>query len=70
MTKKDIEEKIRKLPEDVIPEVMDYIEFLMVKYDKNKTARKQFKFDWEGGLSRLKNKYTSVQLQHKALEWR
>lgn len=70
MTKKDIEEKIRKLPEDIIPEVMDYIEFLMVKYDKNKSERKKFKFDWEGGLSRLKNNYTSVQLQHKALEWR
>ncbi len=70
MTKKDIEEKIRKLPDDVIPEVMDYIEFLMIKYDKNKSARKKIKFDWEGGLSKLKNKYTSVQLQHKAIEWR
>jgi len=42
----------------------------MTKYDKNKNARKKIKFDWEGGLSKLKNKYTSVQLQHKALEWR
>ena len=68
--KKNIEEKIKKLPDDVIPEVMGYIEFLMVKYDKNKNAGKKIKFDWEGGLSKLKNKYTSVQLQHKALEWR
>lgn len=30
----------------------------------------KFKFDWEGGLSNLKEKYTSVELQHKALEWR
>jgi hypothetical protein len=30
----------------------------------------KFKFDWEGGLSDLKEQYTSVELQHKALEWR
>ena len=39
--KKNIEEKIKKLPDDVIPEVMGYIEFLMVKYDKNKNAGKK-----------------------------
>ncbi|KCZ71820.1 Protein of unknown function (DUF2281) [Candidatus Methanoperedens nitroreducens] len=33
-------------------------------------AKKKFRFDWEGGLSELKKKYTSVELQHKALEWR
>ena len=31
---------------------------------------KKFKFDWEGGLSEIKDKFTSIQLQHKALEWR
>jgi len=31
---------------------------------------KKFKFDWEGGLSDLKEKFTSVGLQHKALEIR
>lgn len=32
--------------------------------------QKRFKFDWEGGLSELKEKFTSVELQHKASEWR
>ena len=32
--------------------------------------KKRFRFDWEGGLSKLTGKYTSVELQHKALEWR
>jgi len=30
----------------------------------------EFKFDWEGSLKEVKDKFTSVELQHKALEWR
>ena len=64
-----IKSKLEELPEDLEREVLDYIEFLLRKYG-NKTKRKGFGFDWEGGLSDLKDKYTSVELQHKALEWR
>ena len=45
-----------------------YVESL--KEHGEKKTKKGFKFDWEGGLSNLKEKYTSVELQHKALEWR
>ena len=45
-----------------------YIESL--KENSEKKSKKGFKFDWEGCLSNLKEKYTSVELQHKALEWR
>ncbi len=66
--------RIKKLPEHLIPEVLDYIEFLASKYGSKATDKDEkqnkFKFDWEGGLSELKNRYTSVELQHKALEWR
>lgn len=64
-----IEEKLEELPEDLKKEVLDYIDFLLQKY-KKKTRKRKFKFDWEGGLSELKEKYTSVELQHKAMEWR
>jgi hypothetical protein len=64
-----IKAKLEELPEDVKVEVLDYIEFLLQKYGKGAKKRK-FRFDWEGGLSELKEKYTSVELQHKALEWR
>ena len=70
MRLQDIEAKIDKLPDHVIPEVTDFLDFLLVKYGDKKIAKRKFKFDWEGGLSGLKNKYTSVELQHKALEWR
>jgi len=64
-----IKDKLEELPQDLEKEVLDYIEFLLQKYGK-RTIKRKFKFDWEGGLSDLKEKYTSVELQHKALEWR
>ncbi|MDT7906854.1 MAG: DUF2281 domain-containing protein [Candidatus Calescibacterium sp.] len=75
---KEIENKLRKLPENLKKEVLDYIEFLIKKYrrelnkkEKGKENKvKGFKFDWEGGLADLKDKFTSVQLQHKASDWR
>ncbi|ODS35414.1 MAG: hypothetical protein A7316_03805 [Candidatus Altiarchaeales archaeon WOR_SM1_86-2] len=47
-------------------EAMDFIEFLTAKYQQKEIWKKKFKFDWEGGLSHLKEKLTSVDLQHKA----
>jgi hypothetical protein len=70
----EIGNKIEELPEHLRPQVLDYIEFLMSKHWSKKSVRNQdrgkFKFDWEGGLSKLKTQYTSVALQHKASDWR
>ncbi len=72
MNVNEISGKINKLPNHLIPEVLDYIEFLLNKYGGKEMERNEtkFKFDWEGGLSKLKKQYTSVELQHKALDWR
>ncbi len=70
MYEKEIEHKMRELPEDLRREVLDYVEFLLKKYRGKEIKVKKFKFDWEGGLSELREKFTSVELQHKALEWR
>ncbi len=67
---KEIELKIQELPEDLKREVLDFIEFLLKKYKSKENKMKKFKFDWEGGLSELRGKFTSVELQHKVLEWR
>jgi len=70
MYEKEMGTKIRELPEDLRREVLDYIEFLEKKY-KNKVKKiTKFKFDWEGGLSEIREKFTSVELQHKSSEWR
>ncbi|MCB0298263.1 MAG: DUF2281 domain-containing protein [Calditrichae bacterium] len=70
----DIGSKIKKLPRHLIPEVIDYIDFLLSKYGIDKPEKtddgKSFKFDWAGGLSQLKKEYTAVELQHKSLDWR
>ncbi len=70
MCEKEIELKIRELPEDLRREVLDYMEFLLKKYRGKEIKAKRFKFDWEGGLSEIREKFTSVELQHRALEWR
>ncbi|KAF5426749.1 hypothetical protein C5S42_06750, partial [Candidatus Methanomarinus sp.] len=31
---------------------------------------KKFVFDWEGGLLEVQENFTSVELQHKSMEWR
>lgn len=60
---------LAELPSDLKKEVLDYIEFLLQKY-KRDMKHEQFQFDWEGGLAELKAQYSSVDLQHKAMEWR
>ncbi|MCD6595854.1 DUF2281 domain-containing protein [bacterium] len=70
MDGENIDIKLQELPEYLRREVLDYIEFLLRKYKNKITIRKTFKFDWEGGLSDIRGKSTSVELQHKVLEWR
>lgn len=64
-----IEKKIRYLPPHLKRQVNDYIDFLSKKYDVQ-TINNKFNFNWEGGLADLDEKFTSVDLQHKASEWR
>lgn len=70
MSETEIDAKIKSLPDSIKMEVLDYIEFLLSKYHPRKVGAKGFKFDWEGGLANLKKKFSSVELQHKASEWR
>lgn len=74
MNADEIGNKLKNLPDHVIPEALDYIEFLITKYGSKKVDESNnentFKFDWEGGLSKLSNQYTAVELQHRALDWR
>lgn len=60
---------LEELPEELEEDVLNYIESLLQRNGK-RTGKKKFSFNWEGGLSDLREKYTSVELQHKALEWR
>ena len=63
-----VEEKIRMLPPDLREEAILYIDQL-VKRSKKSTAT-AFRCTAEGTLAELGKQYSSVELQHKALEWR
>lgn len=70
MYEKEIELKTQQLPEALRREVLDYMEFLVKKHKIKKSVAKKNKFDWEGGLFDIREEFSSVELQHKALEWR
>jgi hypothetical protein len=69
MTEMQFKKKMDKLPEELKKEVEDFIDFLVEKRGKSPKTR-GWNFDWEGALADLKDQYTSVELQHKASEWR
>ena len=70
MYEKEIEVKARQLPAHLRRQVLDFMEFLSRKYKGDHRETKRFKFDWEDGLSELRDKVTAIELQHSALEWR
>ena len=70
MSVKEINKKIKQVPPHLVPEIMDYIDFLINKYGKSPKKKKPFKFNWQGGLSEISKEYTSVELQHKAMDFR
>jgi len=62
-----LEEMIKELPSELRQEVEDFVQFLLEKRARKPKGR--LKLDWRGALRDLRDQYTSVQLQHKALEW-
>lgn len=67
-TSKSVHRLIDELPPDLREEAIHYIEELARR--KKKPAVRKFGLAWAGGLSHLKSSTTSVELQHKAREWR
>jgi hypothetical protein len=67
---KELEVRMQELPEYLRREVLDYIDFLSIKYKGKLRNENKFVFDWEGGLLEVQENFTSVELQHKSMEWR
>ncbi len=63
-----MDELYRQLPPELQQEVRDFVHYLL----DTKVHRKQryLRLSWAGGLSDLRDRYTSLELQKKALEWR
>ena len=64
----NIVELIRSLPPDLRQEVEEFVAFLASKQAR-KRGRK-LRQDWAGALKEYRDRYTSLELQKKALEWR
>ena len=65
---KPLDERIRELPPDLAQEVEDFLDFLLERHRRKATRTPSF--GWAGALKELRDQYTSVELQHKASEWR
>jgi len=67
-TAKPLEELIRELPPTLRAEVRDFVEFLLTKGEH--PAKRRLRQDWAEALKEDHVSFTSVDLQHQALEWR
>lgn len=65
---KSLPEFVKELPPDIQFEVRDFAEFLLQK--RRQKSRKPLQQHWAGALRKYRHQYTSVELQHKASEWR
>ena len=59
---------VRELPVDIQIEVRDFAEFLLAK--RQVKVSKPLRQNWSGALQKYQERYTSLELQKKALEWR
>ncbi len=65
--------KFQNLPDFAQKEVADFVDYISKKYStrrKSLAKNNNLKFEWEGAIADYSNQYTSVELQHKAKEWR
>ncbi len=63
---KSLPEFVKELPPDIQFEVRDFAEFLLQK--RKKKTLKPLRQNWAGVLRKHRHQYSSVELQHKALE--
>ena len=68
MQTKSLEELVKELPPDIQAEVKDFAEFLIER--RKRKAKMPLRQDWAGALRDFRDKYTSLELQQKALEYR
>lgn len=63
-----LESLVVKLPQELHREARTYIEFLLEKHRKR--TKRRPRLDWASALRDLREQYTSVELQHRIVDWR
>ncbi len=69
MYENEISKKLKDLPDILKKEILDHVNTLLAKEQITHEKITGFKFSWENGLNAEK-KLSSVDLQHKSMEWR
>jgi hypothetical protein len=62
-----IQEMVEQLPPDLQQEVRDFAAFLLEK--RAQPRQKKLRLTWAGALREHRDKFTALQLQHKAMKW-
>lgn len=55
------------LPTEIQDQVREYVQSLLEK--RTQETPERLALDWRGALRDLREQYTSLDLEHKALEW-
>ena len=63
----NFEDLMAKLTPELQQEVRDFAFFLAEK--KAKPKRRKLRLNWAGGLREFLDKYTSLELQKKSIDW-
>jgi len=64
---KPLDDLVKELTPEMEDEVRDFVEFLLKKRQPKPKAK--LDLSWRGALRDLGHKYTSVELQHRIVEW-
>jgi len=65
---KSLEEMVREVPSQYRAELRIYVESLLARRSVAPPGKPEFA--WAGALEGLRDRYTSVELQHRIARWR
>jgi Protein of unknown function (DUF2281) len=65
---KTLEEMVREVPSEDRAQLRHYVESLLARRTIEPAGKPQFQ--WAGALEGLRDRYTSVELQHRIARWR
>jgi hypothetical protein len=64
---KTLQEVLQELPPQLQDEVRDFAQFLLDR--KPRPKQRKLRQSWAGGLREFRDRFTSLDLQKKTLEW-
>lgn len=72
MTTRPLPELVRELPPDAQEVVRDLVEYLLARPAAGPVPQpgRTLRQDWAGALRAYRGEYTSLDLQHRASDWR